>query len=123
MTTTEPRTPAQLADDAAEAIRALAHATLTQQAAGWEDPGDAYSVVANLETLAHRLPQALGQTESFIGAYEDAGRLRSDHGPDDLPQRLLTFHSAMAEAIRHAHSLGLALDRAHSALGAVGSAK
>ena len=123
MTTTEPRTPDRLSDDAAEAVRALSHATLTQSAAGWEYPGDAYSTVGNLAILAHRLPQALGQLESFIGEHEDAGRLRSDHGPDDLPHRLLDFHAAMAQAIQQARSLGVALDRAHQALMAVGSAE
>lgn len=121
MTTTEPRTPAQLADDAAEAVRALSHATLTQSAAGWEYPGDAYSTVGNLTILADRLSQALGQLESFVGAHEDGGRLRSDHGPDDLAQRLLDFHGAMSEAIGLTRVLGQSLDRAHQALGVIGS--
>lgn len=121
MTTKEPRTPAQLADDAAEVVRALAHATLIRPAAGWEYPGDAYSTVGNLATMAHRVPQALGQVESFVGEYADEGRLRSAHGPDDLTRRLLAFHSAMAEAIRHARALERALSRAYQSLGGVGS--
>ncbi|MER7488737.1 hypothetical protein ABTY20_23090 [Streptomyces sp. NPDC126497] len=121
MTTTEPRTPDQLADAAAEAVRALAHATLSRPAAGWQYPDEARNVVANLAILAERLPQALGQVESFIGAHEDAGRLRSEHGPDDLAQRLLAFHGAVAGAIRHARALEAALGRAHQSLGAVSS--
>lgn len=119
--TKEPRTPAQLADDAAEAVRALAHATLSRPAAGWEYPSDAYSTVANLAILANRLTQAVGQLEGFVGEMEDDGRLRSDHGPDDLEVRLLAFHSAMAEAIQKTRALYASLDRAHQALGSVGS--
>lgn len=121
MTTTEPRTPAQLADDAAEAVRALSHATLTRPNPGWEFPDEAYSTLGNLELLAVRLPQALGQVESLIGALEDASTLRSDHGPDDLAQRLVDFHGAVGSAIQHAMSLRAALGSAHQALGAVGS--
>ena len=40
------KTPAQLADDAAEAIRGLIHATMSTRP-GWEYPADAYSVVGN----------------------------------------------------------------------------
>ncbi|MGY5627489.1 hypothetical protein ACW7N6_38620 [Streptomyces sp. UC1A3] len=124
MKTKEPCTPAQLADDAAEALRVLNHATLTQSAAGWEYPGDAYSTVGNLTILADRLTQALGQVESFVGAHEDAGRLRSDHEPDDLlAQRLLAFHGAMSEAIGLTRVLEQSLSRAHQALRSVGSAE
>lgn len=117
--TTAPRTPTQLADDAAEAIRALNHATLSARD-GWTYPGDAYSTVANLADMARKLPQAPGQLEGFVGAMEDAGRLQSDTGPDDLPGRLLDFHRAMAGAITQSRALGQALDRAHQALGPVG---
>jgi hypothetical protein len=40
------KTPAQLADSAAEAIRALNHETMSSRA-DWEYPGDAYSTVAS----------------------------------------------------------------------------
>ncbi|MBE4790261.1 hypothetical protein [Streptomyces caniscabiei] len=110
------KTPAQLSDDAYEAVRALNHATLSERD-GWQYPGHAYSTVANLSALAGGLPQALGQLESLIGRLEDADRLKSDKGPEDLPSRLIDFHGAMGDAIRQAHALYKALDRAHQALG------
>lgn len=119
--TTGPKTPAQHADDAAEAVRSLNHATLRRPVPGWEWPDEAYSTIGNLEILAVRLPQALGQVESLIGALEDAGRLRGDGGPDDLAQRLVDFHGAVGSAIQHAMSLRAALGLAHRALGDVGA--
>lgn len=117
--TTEPQTPAQLADAAAEAVRALNHATLSRKAAGWEYPGDAYSAVAGLSALAMMLPQALGQLEGFVGALGDADRLQSDKGPGDLPGRLTEFHDVMGEASRQARALYVALNQAHQLLGPV----
>lgn len=113
------KTPAQLSDDSAEAVRALNHATLQQSSNGWQYPGDAYSTVANLAHMTSMLPQALGQLESLIGALEDGGNLRSDKGPEDLPNRLVDFHGAIADAIGQAHALHRALDRAHQALGPI----
>jgi hypothetical protein len=112
------KTPAQLADASAEAVRALNHATLSKRD-GWQYPGDAYSTVANLSALAGYLPQAIGQLESLVGSLEDGGNLRSDKGPDDLPGRLVDFHGAIADAIGQAHALQRALDRAHQALGPI----
>lgn len=112
------KTPAQLSDAAYEAIRQLNHATLSERD-GWQYPGDAYSTIANLSAAAGGLPQALGQLESLIGQMESDGHLRSDKGPEDLPGRLIDFHGAMADAIRHAHALYKALDRAHQALGPI----
>lgn len=122
MTTTGPKTPDQLSDDAAEAVRSLNHATLQRPALGWEWPDEAYSTVGNLARMADKLPQALGQVESLIGSLEDAGRLRGDNGPDDLAQRLVDFHGAVGAAVQHAMSLRAALGLAHQALGAVGAA-
>jgi hypothetical protein len=118
MTTKEPRTPAQLADDAAEAIRSLNHATMSARD-GWVYPGDAYSTVAGLAAMARMLPQALVQMGRFMDALEETGRLTSDHGQADLPGRLEAFHGAMRNAEDHARILGRALDRAHQSLGPV----
>lgn len=115
------KTPAELAGQAADAVRALNHVALERPGTeGWQYPGDAYSTVANLTALAGYLPQAIGQLDAFIGALEDTGRLRSDKGPGDLPHRLLDFHGAAADAVRQALALRDALDRAHQALGPVG---
>ncbi|NED60209.1 hypothetical protein G3I15_04625, partial [Streptomyces sp. SID10244] len=83
--TTEPKTPAQLADDAAEAIRALNHATLSGRP-GWEYPADAYSVVGNLGTLVMRLPQVLEQLTEFVEQLHADGHVKADGG--DTPERI-----------------------------------
>jgi hypothetical protein len=113
------QTPAKLSDTAAEAIRALNHATLNRPNLDWQYPGDAYTTVANLSLLAGYLPQAISQIESLIGALEDGGNLSSDLGPEDLPGRLIGFHRAMADAINQAHNLRSALNTAHQALGPI----
>jgi len=112
------RTPAVIADAAAEEIRALNHITRSR-GDGWQYPGDVYSTVGNLSVMAERLPQALGQLESLISRLEDAGQLASDSGPEDLPGRLVRFHGAMADAVSLAHGLQRALDQAHQALGPI----
>lgn len=77
------KAPAELADDAAEAIRSLNHATLaSERREGWEYPGDAYSAIGNLATLVQRLPQALDQISQFVTRQELQGHLRSDRGRD-----------------------------------------
>lgn len=119
MTTEEPRTPARLADDAAEAIRRLNHATLSARD-GWRYPGDAYDTVACLARMAGGLGQALGQLEGFVGTLADGGRLTSDKGQEGLPCRLREFHRASSDAIRQARALYHSLDRAHQLLGPVG---
>lgn len=110
------RTPAQLADDAAEAIRALNHITRVRQA-GWEHPGEAYSTVGSLYEAAARLPQAIGQIHALMRSLEDSGRLRSDK--DTLEQDLAYTYSALEEARDTAVRLGAALSRAQQGLGPV----
>jgi hypothetical protein len=58
---------------AAEAIRALNHATLTPGA--YRVPGDVHAVIGDLEALLQRLPQALHQTGGALEAMDDAGRV------------------------------------------------
>jgi hypothetical protein len=62
---TEPKTPAALADQAAESIRSLNYATLSKRD-GWEYPADAYDVVGDLARLVAMLPQAIEQTGKFF---------------------------------------------------------
>ncbi|MEZ7005701.1 hypothetical protein [Streptomyces sp. AD55] len=108
---TDPKTPAQLADDAAEAIRALNHATQSQRP-GWKYPSDAYSVVGALARMAAGLPQALDQ----IGYLPESmvSNLRSDRGT--LDSDLSDTYEALADAHDAAEALRKALDRAHSGL-------
>lgn len=110
---TEPKTPAQLADDAAEAVRALNHATLSTRD-GWEFPADAYSVVGNLGTLVMRLPQALEQLTEFIDQLHADGHVRADGG--DTRDRMIALRAGTVGAVDAAEKLRSALDEMHAAL-------
>jgi hypothetical protein len=72
--------PAALARAAAEAIRALNHATLGGD--GLEQPADAYEVLGELSLTASRLPQLLGQVGRWLAAALAAGQLGCDDGTD-----------------------------------------
>jgi hypothetical protein len=109
---TDPKTPAQLADQAAEAIRAINHLTMSRRN-GWEYPGDAYSVVGNLSQMAMMLPQALDQIGALIGQMGE-GNLRSDR--DTLADDLDATYGGLADAHDAARKLYESLNRAHSGL-------
>ncbi|WP_055526605.1 hypothetical protein [Streptomyces graminilatus] len=108
------KTPAQLADDAAEAIRALNHATMSTRP-GWEFPADAYSVVGNLRELAQRLPQLYGQIGVFIQRLAADDHIRSDKGGDGADE-VTAAYDALMRAQDDAVTMEAALDGAHSAL-------
>ena len=75
--------PVQHAEAAAEAIRALNHATLRHGApTGYQWPADVDAVIAELGLLASRLPQVFDQASSWLTAQADAGRVRHD---DQVP--------------------------------------
>jgi hypothetical protein len=108
---------AGLADQAAELVRGLNHATLPG-VGGLSYPGDVYSVLIGLSVLAGRLPQALAQAETFLVAQLTAGRIVIVDGTH-------TGHpdAAVAEAEEYlrtaraaAHRLHVDLDRAAAAL-------
>ncbi|MFD3336158.1 hypothetical protein ACFWV1_26445 [Streptomyces sp. NPDC058700] len=111
------KTPAQLADQAADAIRAINHLTLGPRD-GFQYPGDVYSLVAGLSQLARMLPQALEQTSRLIADLAEAGRLRSDRNEleHDLRETYLGLESARVAA----ESLYAGLNRVHSGLGPIG---
>lgn len=73
----DPKTPAVLADEAAESIRSLNHATLSKRP-GWEYPSDAYDVVGDLGRLVMMLPQALQQAGKFFDDLADNGHVGVD---------------------------------------------
>jgi hypothetical protein len=108
--------PARHAAAASEAIRALNHATLEPD--GLEFPSDAYDVVASLWELAHRLPQALGQLQTFLAREAEAGRLRIVAGEHvDRPDEALALIAySLGTASGHAVQLGQALGKAQAAL-------
>ncbi|MFH8737842.1 hypothetical protein [Streptomyces sp. NPDC017964] len=118
--TTETTNAAALADQAAETIRSLNYATLPD-AGGLAFPGDAYSTVGNLSTLAMRLPQALHQVRAFIDRQHENGELYSDQGPDDLTARIASLRDATDDAARAADALDAALEQAHVALSPIGA--
>jgi hypothetical protein len=66
-------TPAGWAYLAAAAVRGLNHASLGGD--GYPYPGDVDAVVAELHTLAQRLPQALLQAARALAAAHDAGEV------------------------------------------------
>ncbi|MFJ7990356.1 hypothetical protein [Streptomyces sp. NPDC096351] len=111
------KTPAQLADDAAEAIRAINHLTQNPRE-GWQYPGDVYSLVADLSRMAMMLPQALDQAQRLIVDLDEAGKLRSDKDQlaDDVRETLLGLETARIAA----EQLYAGLNRAHNGLGPVG---
>lgn len=106
--------PAELADTAAEAIRALNHATLPGTTS-LTYPGDAYSTIGNLTLLGQRLPQALGQVLIFLNRLEADGHLCTDDSRS-LSAVLGDLHIAIGDARAAANELANALSRAHSAL-------
>ncbi len=91
------KTPAQLADDAAEAIRAINHKTL---GGGYEHPSDVYDVVGGLAHLVRMLPQALQQAQGFIEKLNSTGELGHDSSED--PDAEVTEVSACVGAIQEA---------------------
>lgn len=103
------RTPAEISDEAAQAVRQLNHRTRAENEA-WQHPGDAYSVVSNLVYLAGGLPQALAQIRALIGRLEAQGNLRGE-GAD-----LHETHAGLDDARAAAEQLYTALNRAHAGL-------
>jgi hypothetical protein len=116
MTHDEVRTPAQLADIAAEAIRSANHATFPG-AGGLTWPSDAYDVLASLSLLASRLPQLLAQLDRFVSREVEAGRVAVDGGEyagDPQAAAAGTSHW-LDQAGVAAHRLADCLDQAQQA--------
>ena len=103
--------PSQLAENAAEAVRALNHATL--EPAAYPYPSEVDATVQALITLAGRLPQAIVQSDAALAALDTAGRLRLDAMTDSpsLEHHLAAVHQATDHAQRAAEDLTAALKR------------
>lgn len=105
------------ADEAAEAVRQLNHATLPA-AGGLAYPSDAYDAAGALALMASRLPQALAQLLAFLQAETTAGRVlivAGEHAGD--PAAVLTgVTAALDDAAAAARCLSCALGAAQSAL-------
>jgi hypothetical protein len=106
-------TPAELADRAAEAIRALNHATLPGHDA-YEWPADVDAALAALERLAQRLPQTLDQAVAWLEQEHAAHRIGHDTYPnrtavaDEVADLLGHLETAAADAHDLARSLASA---------------
>jgi hypothetical protein len=68
---------AKSAQQAAEAIRAINHATIRTVGYG---PNDVYDIVAELGVLTERLPQAFGQLARILEQLNNNGHVEFDPG-------------------------------------------
>jgi hypothetical protein len=109
--------PAARAGEAAEAVRALNHATLPGSG-GLVFPADAYDVAGQLALLASRLPQALAQLLTFVRAETASGRVVIVSGPDagDPAAMLAAVTGSLDAAVASARRLHQALDAAQNQL-------
>jgi hypothetical protein len=108
---------ADLANDAAEAIRSLNHATFPG-ADGLRWPFDAYDVLASMTLLTARLPQLLGQLDRWLTGEVEAGRVVVAGGDyADDPQAAAAVASHWLDHARiNAAALHHALDAAQQAV-------
>ena len=116
------RTPAQIADTAAEEVRALCHATHPFKA-GWRQPADISDTAHNLALVVDRLPQALQQLSAGLQDLHDKGAVRDDSGTsvdervaaarrdlEAVRQALQVLQEPMRRATAHLSHLGGYLD-------------
>jgi hypothetical protein len=112
---TDPQSPAELAEQAAEAIRALNRTTFSPDPTppGYVQPSDVAATVGALETLAQRLPQAFRQASQWLSDGDDDGRIGDDrHGDPQLVVMEARHHLRIAEDL--AISLAATLTKAHN---------
>lgn len=113
--TSGPHAPADMADTAYQAVRALNHATLPAQCemTGHEE---LYRVVGSLAALLRITPQALRQAAAWATREERAGRLSVDAaspvGPAETAARI---DRALGEAAASAAVAARRADMAHQA--------
>lgn len=108
---------AEVAEQAAQAVRTLNH--LTRPAAGaLSEPGQACDLVAALACTAGRLPQLLEQLSRWLRGEAAAGRLRVDawSSSPDPAAAVAEASAGLDQASRCVHRAGHALDAAHQAL-------
>jgi hypothetical protein len=111
---TDTRTPAEVADAIAEAVRTLNYMTGAGGSVELEYPGDLAQVLGNLKIAFDRLPQLFGQMSRWILAEHDAGRVAHDQGAD-AGEYVTAIVEAFERAQGDATALGAALDSAHEA--------
>jgi hypothetical protein len=97
--------PVDHVEAAAEAVRALNHATLgVGRPDGYEWPADVDAVVAGLTVLVQRLPQALSQAAAWLERADAAGLVGQDADGDPAAGAgtavvLLRFAAALAQVL------------------------
>jgi hypothetical protein len=113
---------------AAEAIRYVNHATRGgPDAVALESPADVDAVLADLEILALRLPQLLGQIGGWLVAECRAGRLQIDSGSwassaSIEAMAVAAVRQYLTEASSHAEALGEVLHEARQVTAALAAA-
>jgi hypothetical protein len=98
------RTPAELADAAYEAVRALNHATHPAQCE-LADHLDLYRVLGSLAAVLHATPQALRQAADWLAREQQHGTVRVDGSSPASSGAtvgaIVTALSTAAEALTH----------------------
>ncbi|MGW1286131.1 hypothetical protein ACWD4N_21090 [Streptomyces sp. NPDC002586] len=109
--------PAQLARDAAQAVREFNHLTFPRpdQTPALPYPGDAYDAIGALKTLAQRLPQAIEQIGTALDVLATIGHLGSADG-EDPNRHVANVQEFLITAMEQASGLTQCLDLAHSAV-------
>lgn len=109
------RSPAELADAAYEAVRALNHATMPwEQLTG--DADELYQVVGRLAALLHITPQALRQAATWAARAQRDGRVGVDAASPACPDATLaSLRCALDRAALLASRAAGQVDAAHQA--------
>jgi hypothetical protein len=109
--------PVGVAGSAAEAVRTLNHLTLTAPSAGlpgWEDVGDLYGVLGELQRLVERLPQSLRQVARHLEQSIDSYAV-DEAAPESPASMVAGAVVALADAGTHLRRASESLGMAHSA--------
>lgn len=113
----------EVSEAAAEALRVLNHLTRDSASLCW--PSEADRLIRDLETLARRLPQLLGQVSAWITAGQAAGQITAAagefRGRPDLA--CAAFGQRMDSAARLAGMLEAELKAAASLTDKMGSTR
>ena len=112
----DPVTARTAAEAAAEALRTLNHLTLAPPAVwtpGWEDFADVYAIAAELQVLAQRLPQAIGQ---LAQVFDDAHVVYASDNDDHPADVIAAARHGLIDAGGHAEALRATLERAQGAI-------
>ena len=107
--------PAELAERAAETVRALIYSTgAGGQQLRW--PSDVYDVLGALRELADRIPQACDQLARFLTNELEAGRVSATDGvlSGDAPAATASAEEWLAQAAAAARRLAECWGNAHT---------